>query len=59
MDRMNNKTAKFSVGVDTGGTFTDLIVIGEDGRLLRRKTLSTPEDFSRGILRAFTEIFTE
>ena len=49
---MDKKTAKFRVGVDTGGTFTDLIVIGDDGRLLRRKTLSTPDDFSRGILRA-------
>ena len=56
---MNAKTARFRVGVDTGGTFTDLIVIGDDGRLLRRKTLSTPDDFSRGILRALNEIFAE
>jgi len=56
---MDKKTAKFRVGVDTGGTFTDLIVIGDDGRLLRRKTLSTPDDFSRGILRALTDVFKE
>src|SRR5207302_10254957 len=56
---MDKKTAKFRVGVDTGGTFTDLIVIGDDGRLLRRKTLSTPDDFSRGILHALTDVFKE
>ena len=56
---MDKKTAKFRVGVDTGGTFTDLIVIGDDGRLLRRKTLSTPDDFSRGILQALTDVFKE
>ena len=48
-------SVKYRVGVDTGGTFTDLILIGDDGRLLRRKVLSTPDDFSRGILQALTE----
>ena len=47
------------MGVDTGGTFTDLILIGNDGRMLRRKVLSTPDDFSRGILNALTEVFEE
>lgn len=56
---MDGRSAKFRVGVDTGGTFTDLIVIGDDGRLLRRKVLSTPDDFSRGILRALSDIFEE
>jgi len=41
---------RWRVGVDTGGTFTDLILLGDDGRMLRRKVLSTPDDFSRGIL---------
>lgn len=50
---------KFRVGVDTGGTFTDLIVLGDDGRLLRRKVLSTPDDFSRGILHALTATMAE
>jgi 5-oxoprolinase (ATP-hydrolysing) len=50
---------QFRAGVDTGGTFTDLILIGDDGRLLRRKVLSTPDDFSRGILQALTETLTE
>lgn len=50
---------RFRVGVDTGGTFTDLVIIGDDGRMVRRKVLSTPEDFSRGILQALREVFDE
>lgn len=50
---------RFRVGVDTGGTFTDLVLIGDDGRMVRRKVLSTPDDFSRGILQALREIFDE
>jgi len=30
-------------------------MMGDDGRLLRNKVLSTPDDFSRGILQALTE----
>ena len=50
-----SRKTRYRVGVDTGGTFTDLILIGDDGALLRRKLLSTPDDFSRGILQALTE----
>ena len=53
------RQAKFKVGVDTGGTFTDLIVLCDDGRILRKKILSTPEDFSRGILVALAEVLEE
>ena len=52
-------SAKFKVGVDTGGTFTDLIVLSDDGRILRKKILSTPDDFSRGILSAVGEVLDE
>jgi N-methylhydantoinase A len=38
-----------SVGIDVGGTFTDLVAVGEDGRIEIRKVLSTPEDQSRGV----------
>ena len=37
------------VGVDVGGTFTDVVLLGDDGRLVARKVSSTPEDYSRGI----------
>ena len=40
---------KYRVGVDVGGTFTDVVLLGDDGRMVARKVSSTPEDYSRGI----------
>ncbi len=37
------------VGVDTGGTFTDLVAINREGRLVAEKVPSTPDDPSRGV----------
>ena len=39
----------FRVGIDIGGTFTDLVLLGEAGRALTVKVPSTPDDFSRSI----------
>ena len=39
----------YSVGIDVGGTFTDLIAVAEDGRIEARKVLSTPGDQSDGV----------
>ena len=39
----------YSVGIDVGGTFTDLIAIAADGRVEGRKVLSTPADQSQGV----------
>ncbi|MBK8901723.1 MAG: hydantoinase/oxoprolinase family protein [Anaerolineaceae bacterium] len=38
------------LGVDTGGTFTDFVWLGEDGRYQIHKQLSTPHDPSEAIL---------
>ncbi|MDF7775555.1 hydantoinase/oxoprolinase family protein [Sphingomonas sp. AOB5] len=40
------------VGVDIGGTFTDMVAVSNDGRVLRQKVPSTPGDYSQGILNA-------
>jgi len=40
---------KFRVGVDTGGTFTDCVVIDDQGRIHTFKELSTPKDPSIGL----------
>jgi N-methylhydantoinase A len=37
------------VGIDIGGTFTDLVFLAPDGRVRRAKVLSTPDDYSQGI----------
>lgn len=41
-----------AVGIDVGGTFTDLAAIGGDGVVLARKVLSTPADQSEGVAAA-------
>ncbi|HEY7893967.1 MAG TPA: hydantoinase/oxoprolinase family protein [Gemmatimonadaceae bacterium] len=41
-----------SVGIDVGGTFTDLVAIDADGAVTARKVPSTPADQSRGVLEA-------
>ncbi|MBI1724778.1 MAG: hypothetical protein HYR52_03985, partial [Candidatus Tectomicrobia bacterium] len=43
------------VGVDTGGTFTDFILV-ENGRARVHKVLSTPTDPARAILGGLREL---
>ena len=40
----------FRVGVDIGGTFTDIVFLGSDGTVLARKIASTPDNYSRAVL---------
>ncbi len=46
------------IGVDTGGTFTDLIAF-VDGELRTHKVLSTPADPARAVLRGLCELVPE
>jgi N-methylhydantoinase A len=39
----------YHLGVDIGGTFTDLVAVAADGRTFRAKSPTTPDDYSRGI----------
>jgi N-methylhydantoinase A len=47
------------VGVDVGGTFTDLVAVRPDGILEIRKVGSTPQDPSVGLLRALETLGTD
>lgn len=40
------------IGVDVGGTYTDLVAIDAQGRVDARKVLSTPKDQSEGVIDA-------
>jgi N-methylhydantoinase A len=40
------------IGVDVGGTYTDLVAIDDKGRVDARKVLSTPKDQSEGVIDA-------
>jgi N-methylhydantoinase A len=43
-------TMALRIGIDIGGTFTDLVAIAADGRVLTHKTASTPDDYGEGII---------
>ncbi|MBI3183569.1 MAG: hydantoinase/oxoprolinase family protein [Myxococcales bacterium] len=47
---------RLRVGIDVGGTFTDFLVVDERGEARVFKTLSTPDDPSRGLLHGLGEI---
>lgn len=44
------------IGIDVGGTFTDLVVTRVEGGITQFKTPSTPKDPSIGVFRGLTEI---
>jgi N-methylhydantoinase A len=47
--------AQYIIGVDTGGTFTDVVVLSNDGEVWTAKASTTPDDFSRGVMDAVAE----
>ena len=42
----------YRVGVDIGGTFTDVVFLSSDGHVLARKVASSPDDYSLAVLEA-------
>lgn len=53
------KSLNYRVGVDIGGTFTDIVLLGSDGSIATRKVLSTTDDYGRGIIAGLLELFQE
>jgi len=48
---MSAQSPRYRLGIDTGGTFTDIVAIDEhSGAMATTKTPSTPSDPSRGLL---------
>lgn len=43
------------MGVDTGGTFTDVVIMSPSGEVWNAKAPTTPDDFSRGVMDALSE----
>jgi N-methylhydantoinase A len=56
--RLPQASSNIAVGIDTGGTFTDLIAI-VDGALRVHKVPSTPDDPARAVLRGLREMLPE
>ena len=51
---MKKYQARFRVGVDVGGTFTDVIAVDHEGAVTFVKTASTPADQSIGVMNALS-----
>lgn len=49
-------TCRYKIGVDIGGTFTDVAMFASDGSVYSHKLPSTPEDYSIGIAKGVDEI---
>lgn len=46
----------YSIGIDTGGTFTDGAVIDEEGTITTSKAPTTPNDMTEGVLKVLTQL---
>ena len=46
----------YRLGIDIGGTFTDLVLVGADGSVHVAKVVSTPPDFGDGVIRGLESI---
>jgi N-methylhydantoinase A len=49
----------YRVGVDVGGTFTDIVLLGSDGTIHTKKISSSVEDYAQAIVDGLTEVFRE
>ncbi|CAA0101006.1 Acetophenone carboxylase gamma subunit [Starkeya nomas] len=53
------RTGGYRLGVDIGGTFTDIVVIDAHGTVFSKKLLSTPHDYSEGIEAGVRDLLAE
>ena len=49
----------YRLGVDVGGTFTDVVLMGPGGRLAVKKVSSTPGSYDEGILTGIRQVLEE
>ena len=49
----------FRAGVDIGGTFTDIVLLGEEGERYTKKVSSTVDDYARAIVDGLGELLAE
>ncbi len=49
----------YRVGVDVGGTFTDIVLLGSDGTIHTKKISSSVENYAQAIVDGLAELFRE
>src|SRR5499426_485744 len=49
----------YRVGVDIGGTFTDIVLLGADGTIHTKKISSSAENYAQAIVDGLAEVFAE
>ena len=53
---MSSASGQLRIGIDVGGTFTDLVLLRPDGSVLLEKTPTTPSDQSEGVLNGIGQL---
>ena len=56
---MATKAPQFRVGVDIGGTFTDIVLLGSDGAIHTKKISSSVGNYAAAIVEGLLEVFAE
>jgi len=49
----------FRIGVDIGGTFTDIVLMSQGGDIITKKVSSTTESYESAIIQGLQEIFSQ
>jgi N-methylhydantoinase A len=57
--RSGGHAGAWSIGVDVGGTFTDIVLLHEDGRVDTRKVSSSTDDYARAVALALADVLTD
>ena len=47
------------LGIDIGGTFTDVVLLDDDGGILTRKLPTSTDDYARAIVEGLRGVFDE
>ena len=56
---MSPSPVTYRVGVDIGGTFTDIVLLGSDGTIHTKKISSSVGDYAAAIVQGLAEVFAE
>lgn len=57
--KLDANTRLCRLGVDIGGTFTDIVLAWDDDTLATKKVPSTPDDYSQGIINGIGQLIAE